>query len=316
MASYAIYNYQFEPNFEQARQCELEGMGVIRMSLEDAFEKKQELFGDLLMKDFKKVRPEDVIHFTYGKGSKEYIHRHLIPPTDNIAIMRVANRKMQTIVDEQLRDKRVEDYQNSIVIIDNRPGIQRILVENKKAAFRDVKQLANILQFTFNKYLRCYCLAIRLDHLQDSRHFWQYANDRRSFPLGFYRVSFKLPYPNLERLRKVYDRLFSKARESFDCRLDMDFVSPKGEVRLREDDAYQNEAIKWVMEDAGGEVNLYSNQSKRSPIVVGKNSYLTTSVSNSVIQRVVEDAVNDDMFGSAAFNEIKRTTKTGIDPDK
>ena len=314
MATFAIFNYQFDKIVEHARQGELEGMGTVLMSADEAFPQKQKIFGEMLNKDFKKEKSIDVIHFTNGHGPKEYIHRHLMPPTDGIVIMRVANRKTQTIVDENLREKQVDDYQNCIVMIDNRPGIQRMLIENKKTAFRDVKSLANILEYTFNRLLRQYSLVISLDHLQDSRQFWQYANDRRTYPQGFYRICFRLPYPNLERLRKVYDRLFSQAQKSFDSRLDMDFTNPNGQVRLDENDPYQKEAIKWFMEDAGGDVILYSNMAKKSPIVVGKNSFRAITVSNTTIQRVTEDAVNNDLFGSSALNEVKQKLKTGIDP--
>lgn len=314
MAIFAIYNYQFEKIVEHARQGEFEGMETVLMSADKAFPQKQKIFGEMLNKDFKKEKAIDVIHFTNGNGHKEYIHRHLMPPTDDIVIMRVANRKSQTIVDENLREKKVDDYQNCIVMIDNRPGIQRMLIENKKTAFRDVKSLANILEFTFNRLLRHYSLTISLDHLQDSRQFWQYANDRRTYPLGFYRICFKLPYPNLERLRKVYDRLFSQAQKSFDSRLNMDFTNPEGQVRLDENDPYQKEAIEWFMEEAGGDVILYSNMAKKRPIAVGKNSYRVITVSNITIQRVTEDAVNNDLFGSSALDEVKQKLKTGIDP--
>lgn len=314
MATYAIYNYQFDKIVEHARQGEFEGMETVLMSADEAFPKKQEIFGEILNRDFKKEKAIDVIHFTNGHGTKEYIHRHLIPPTDDIVIMRVANRKTQTIVDENLREKQVDDYQNCIVMIDNRPGIQRMLIENKKTAFSDVKSLANILEHTFNRLLRQYSLVISLDHLQDSRQFWQYANDRRTYPTGFYRICFKLPYPNLERLRKVYDRLFSQAQKSFDSRLNMDFTNPNGQVRLDENDPYQKEAIEWFMEEAGGDVILYSNMAKKRPIAVGKNSYRVITVSNTTIQRVTEDAVNNDLFGSSALDEVKQKLKTGIDP--
>lgn len=314
MATYAIYNYQFDKIVEHARQGEFEGMETVLMSADEAFPQKQEIFGEILNRDFKKEKAIDVIHFTNGHGTKEYIHRHLIPPTDDIVIMRVANRKTQTIVDENLREKQVDDYQNCIVMIDNRPGIQRMLIENKKTAFSDVKSLANILEHTFNRLLRQYSLVISLDHLQDSRQFWQYANDRRTYPTGFYRICFKLPYPNLERLRKVYDRLFSQAQKSFDSRLNMDFTNPNGQVRLDENDPYQKEAIEWFMEEAGGDVILYSNMAKKRPIAVGKNSYRVITVSNTTIQRVTEDAVNNDLFGSSALDEVKQKLKTGIDP--
>lgn len=314
MATFAIFNYQFDKIMEHARQGELKGMETVLMSADEAFPQKQKIFGEMLNKDFKKEKTIDVIHFTNGQGPKEYIHRHLMPPTDDIVIMRVANRKTQTIVDANLREKQVDDYQNCIVMIDNRPGIQRMLIENKKVAFRDVKSLANILEYTFNRLLRPYSLVISLDHLQNSRQFWQYAKDRHSYPKGFYRISFKLPYPNLERLRKVYDRLFSNAQKSFDSRLNMDFINPEGKVRLDENDPYQKEAIKWFMEEAGGNVTLYSNEAKKTPIHVGENSYRAITVSNTIIQKVTEDAVNNDLFGSSALDEVKRKLKTGIEP--
>ena len=315
MAQFAIFNYQFDKVMEQSRQYELEGMSSIVMTAADAFPIKQKLLGELLQKDFKKANAEDIIHFKNGLGPKEYIHRHLMPPTDDITMMRIANRKRQTIVDADLKEKQVEDYQNCIVVIDNRPGIQRILIENKKTAFSDVKQLAAILTFTFNQLLRRYSLKIRLDHLQDDRVFWQRVNDQRLYPKGFYKISFRLPYPNLERLKTVYDRLFNKARESFDTRIDMDFVAQDGgQVRLDENDPYQKETIEWLMKDAGADIRLFSNDSKKAAIPIGKDSYRVVTISNSTIQRVTEDAVNHDLFGSPALDEVKRTTKTGIDP--
>lgn len=317
MATYAIFNYQFDKIVKHAVQGEFAGMESVLMTADEAFPKRQELFGGILRKDYAKATPQDVIHFKNGHGQKEYIHRHLIPPTDDIVVMRIANRRTQTIVDLELREKRVDDYQNCIVMIDNRPGIQRIMIENKKAVFRDVKQLSGILTYTFNQLLLCYSLKIRLDHLQDKRTFWQYANDRRSFPTGFYKFSVHLPYPNLERLKKVYDRLFTKARESFDGRIDFDIVAPDGgQIKLNEKDTYQSEIVEWLMEDAGAEVKLYANTSKRASITVGKNSYRVIDVSDTIIRRATEESVNGDLFGSTALDEIKRKLKTGIDPDK
>ena len=314
MATYAIFNYQFDKIIERARQGEFEGIESVVMTADEAFPQRQNLFGEILSKDFKKEKTEDMIHFKNGYGPKEYIHRHLMPPTDDVVVMRVANRKTQTIVDVELREKQVDDYQNCIVMIDNRPGIQRIMIENKKVAFRDVKQVAGILTYTFNVLLSRYSLKIRLEHLQDKRMFWQYANDQRAYPTGFYKFRVRLPYPNLERLKKVYDRLFKKARESFDSRIDLDFVAPEGgQIRLDEKDAYQAEMIEWLMEEAGAELKLYANTAKQSPIPIGEQSYRVVTVSDKTIMRLMEDAVNNDLFGSAALDEVKQKLKTGID---
>lgn len=314
MASFAIFNYQFDKIIEHSRQLTIDGMNTVVMSAEEAFPQKQKILGELLDKDYNKATSNDVIHFKNEHGPKEYIHRHLMPPTDDMIIMRVANRKTQTVVDIELKEKKIEDYQNCIVIIDNREGIQRILIENKKTAFSDVKQVANILTYTFNQLLVSYSLKIRLDHLQNNRDFWQYVNDQRTHPNGFHKVCFHLPYPNLDRLKKTYDRLLNKARESFDTSIDMDFVAPDGgQVRLDENDAYQKKTIEWLMEDAGADIKLYSNSSKKTPIPVGKNSFRVVTISDTIFNRVSEDAAGGDLFGSTALDEVKRNTKTGIE---
>ena len=316
MGAYAIFNYQFDKILEHSRQYKLEGIDTVVMSAEEAFPKRQEIFGAMLEKDYAKVTSNDVIHFKNAQGLKEYIHRHLMKPTDDIVIMRVANTKPRTFTDSDWKVKRIEDFQNCIVIIDNRPGIQRILIENKKTAFRDVKQVERIMEHTFNKLLCRYSLKIRLEHLQDKRIFWQYAYDTLSYPKGFHRVSIRLPYPNLERLKKVYNRLFNQARESFDSRIDLDFVAPEGgQIRLNQNDSYQSELIGWLMEEAGADVKMFSNLAKKSPIHVGKNSYRVVSISDTTISRISEESHNGDLFGSSALDEVKSKLKTGIDSD-
>ena len=309
MANFAIFNYQFDKIIEQEKQYELECMSDVKMSADEAFTKKQEIFGRFLQQDYAKR----TIHFKNDHGPKEFIHRHLMKPVDNIVIMRIANRKTQKIVDENLKEKQVDDYQNCIVMIDNSEGIQRILIENRKQAFNDVKQVANIMTYTFNQLLRQYGLKIRLEHLKDDRVFWQFVKDKVSYPKGFHKVCFHLPYPNLERLKKTYDRLLNQARESFDSGIDLSFVASEGgQVRLDKKDSYQSETIGWLMNDAGADVTLYSNNAKKTPIYVGNNSYRTVTISDSVFK----DVDKDDLSGNRALDEVKNKLNTGIDHKK
>jgi len=314
MATFALFNYQFDKIIEHGRQSEMEGLESVVMTADEAFPKRQEIFGTILDKDYAKTSDSDVIHFKNGLGLKEYIHRHLIPPTDDMVVMRVANRKRQSYVDSNLKEKQVDDYQNCIVVIDNRPGIQRMLIEKKKAAFNDVKQVARIFEYTFNRLLHSYSLKIRLEHLQEQRAFWHYASDKLTYPNGFHRVSVRLPYPNLERLKRVYSRLFNQARESFDSSIDLDFVAPDGgHVRLDPNDPIQSDLIKWLMEDAGANIKLYSNSAKKIPIPVGENSFRLVEVRDLIFIRITEDFASGDLFGSTALDEVKRATKTGIE---
>lgn len=316
MASFAIYNYQFGKIIKRTREGRLFGKDALEMNAEEAFPQRQQIFGTLLEDDYSQEQETFKIKFINGRSDKEFIHKHLIPPTDDIFVLRVANVRKASYVNKDFNEDHIEDYQNCVVIIDNRPGIQRILIENKKRAFQDVKQVANIIAYTFNLLLQRFSLKLELMHLQNSKKFWQYVEDRRSYPTGFYRVSFHLPHLNLERLRKVYDSILNQSRESFNSDLDWSFKANEGgQIHFDQNDERQKTLISYMMEDVGSNnIRLYPNQNKRGAIVVGKDSFAAIGISESTIKRLQEDVRTGDLFGSAALNEIKIKTKTGIDP--
>ena len=175
--------------------------------------------------------------------------------------------------------------------------------------------MANILSYTFNQLLQQYSLKIELMHLQESKKFWAYVNDQRSFPTGFYKCTFHLPHLNLERLNKVYESVFRESRESFNSDLDWSFKANEGgRVRLDENDERQRALIEYMMEDVGSNnIKLYPNHDKRKAIIVGKDSFAAIGISETIIKRLEEDVRKGELFKSKALDEIKTKTKTRID---
>ena len=47
---------------------------------------------------------------------------------------------------------------------------------------------------------------------------------------------------------------------------------------------------------------------------MGRDSFFTVGVKESTIRRLAEEAVNRELFGSPALEEIKLKAETGIDP--
>ena len=314
MSSYAILNYQFAKIIKRTDETSLFPDEVMEMEADKAFPIRQEILDKIISQDFLK---EHIIQFhSQYSNEKVYLHRHVIPPTDGITIIRLANRHSTTIVTKELKERVEDDYQNCIVIIDNRPGIQRILIEIKKTAFSSVKQVEGILQHTLNRMLHRYSLYVELMHLQDPRAFWSLANDKRSYPNGFYKITFHLPHLNLERLRKVFDKVLVMSREVFDSDLEWSYKAQKGgKLRLDEKNPYQKGLIEWMMKEVGDEnIKIFSNDDKRKAIVVGRDSFFTVGVKESTIKRLAEEAVNRELFGSPALEEIRLKAETGIDP--
>lgn len=309
MAQFILYNYQFT-RIESRPEADLFGTMPIQMTAEEAFPQKQQILSALMMEDYK----ERKIKFSGRTRGRKYPHKYLMPPTDDIIILRIANPTKRSLINERFEKEERFDYPNCIVIIDNRPGIQRLAIEVKRSVFQGSWTLCNILQQTICELLKPYSLGIELMHLQESRTFWNYVYDRKTYPKGFHKIKFHLPYLNLERLHDKVELLFTEMRKSYNGKMDWEMTAPTGgELTISEEDELQRKQIKYMMEEVGGDtIELVPNDHKQKSIWVGRKSPQTMWVSNTTIDRLVEDAADNQLFGSPALDHIKIEMKKGI----
>ena len=66
MASFALFNFEFEPVQNKLRQAELKGMESVLMSASEAFPRKQEIFGDILLRGRSQRIYSSPSNATYG----------------------------------------------------------------------------------------------------------------------------------------------------------------------------------------------------------------------------------------------------------
>lgn len=139
--------------------------------------------------------------------------------------MRVANVTNVTITDEHLKSQKYADYRNCLVIIDNRPGIQRVAIEQKSKAFSHTKTVANIIEASFCKLLKSKLLKVKLSAVFGTNVFWNMLD---KYPNGFSKVTFHFPHLNLDRLTKAMDNYLKTAREDWDSDLSFTFGANEG----------------------------------------------------------------------------------------
>lgn len=314
MAQFQIYNYQFGQLLDNSSK-DLFGNDSVLMKAEKSFPIRQELLNQLIEEDYKNQENEKRIQFKYPGHIKEYNHRHIIKPIDGMIVMRIANKKRVTRIDKNFEKTNDDDYANCIVIIDNRPGIQRMAIEVKKSVFTSDTTLEKIISNTFNEKLRPYSLYIDLMHIQNPKDFWVYINDKRSYPTGFYKIKFHHPYLNLERLYKKFDKLTTELRKSYNAKLDWELTAQKGgSLDISENNEMQKAQIEYFMQDLGGNnLELIPNDNKKKSIKVGKGSYQYMFISDITFERLKEDAKDNSFYDSPALDQIKIDMKKGTD---
>ena len=310
MATFQLYNYQFG-KLGSDETPDIFGKKTLSDLAEENFPRRQQILDELLAQDYDKTKQ---IVFSNPSITKEYAHMHVMPPTDNICIMRIANRKTLSITTGTFEKKKEYDYANCIFIVDNRTGIQRIAIEQNRNVFKEVRTLASIFQQTLNRLLKPYGLHIELYNLQDSADFWRCANDKQEYPKGFCKVIFKLPHLNLERLTKKIDNIVTMARRSYDSGMTIEMTANNGGcLKLTETDSLQKDLVKYMADDLGGEsIILVPVENKRKKIYIGKQSQKTTDIPTAVFTQIAEDASGNNLFASDALDKVKQNTTLGI----
>ena len=317
MSLFSIYNYQFE-KYEVAVEPSLFKDYGIKIPASKSFPRRQEIFGQVLMDDYfanKEDKKDGRLNFV-GKRDKTkyYRHKHLMKPTDDLIVMRVANKRTITRETQDFTVKVEEDFPSCMVIIDNRPGIQRIAIEKKTRAFEDVRTVENILKETFSYYLRRYSLKFELYQMHEPRVFWNTVNDKKLYPNGFKKISFHLPHLNLERLTKVIDNYLTEVRRNYNSSLDWQLTANDGgRIRLDEKNPHQKAIIEGMTEHIGGNtITLHPIGKGMKPVHVGEKSFFVLSLDDAVVERLIEDMRHPNAFGSPALDKIKVMMKTKI----
>lgn len=136
MKFFALYNYMFEKcidtddifNDEERLQ-----------EVEENFARRQACFDDVLVDDYTKTHR---IHFTNARGT-QYLHHFLLEPfkEEGVYVLRILKNCRGTRHDENFKSISFDDYRSCIIIIDNRPGVQAIAIENSTSAFQSLKTI-------------------------------------------------------------------------------------------------------------------------------------------------------------------------------
>lgn len=293
--NFAIYNYNFLRIIEPNKQLQMEFPEWQVVDVEESFNNRQFLLGDILLSDY-----NTPYQFENAK-KKKYWHVQVVKPQDEVYVMRVANVTNVTITDEHLKSKNYADYRNCLVIIDNRPGIQRIAIERKTKAFSDTKTVAGILEASLCKLLRQKLLKVKLTAVYGTNVFWTTLND---YPDGFRKVRFHFPHLNLERLTKVMDKYLKTAREDWDSDLDFSFGANEGGVVKIDSNNERQRALVEGASGGGVWIEMYP-KGKRRPVFCGKNQFVVMGVDSKVFEELVSNEQVIPEVGQSAMDKVK-----------
>ena len=304
MAKFVIYNYRFEPNLKDDLQLQIKFPDYVNINAKESFEKRQEIFGNILLDDCCGKDNNKAIDFTYKR--KPYFHEFITQPVDDIFVMRMSNKRTAYLTGRDFVTLAHDNYPYCIVVIDNRPGIQRILIEQKVKAFDSVSTVANIMQTTFNKLLKYWKLTISLDAIYRTSEF---KNTVKLWPNGFRKIILHLPHKNLDRVMDSFEQSLTDVREDWNTAMDISFIAPKGgNVPIDLNNKRQMALMDLGATIGGSSIEMIPTGKSQPSVWCGKGKFVTEGIDDGIFNDLGKGSV--EMFEEDnAINKLKLALK-------
>lgn len=240
MLQFDIYTYQFtplvgDPSADPALFNDLP-------SAEEVMAGKQIVFQNLF---------NDDVDLVFQVGDQIFRHQKLLN-CNGITVLRLANNK-QLVQEENFLVRRLVNQPSSLIVIDNRGNCQNIAIQKNPTAFSSTRQVAAILQTTFNSLLNPHFLSVEIRRRLEQNSFWQIV-DR--YPEGIKSIRFEFSYPNLPRVSDNVHALFTEMAKEFGANSKYELNAIQGQrLNLSRDNSFLNGLIK-ASSDSGHEVKI------------------------------------------------------------
>lgn len=243
MARFVVYTYQFSPITNvQVR------IGEEFLSMQERMNRKQEFLQYILDRLI-----NEQLHLRYR--NREYNHLPCMNER-GIVILKLANN-VNTFIERDFRRERWLNHPSCFVLVDNRPDIQHILIEDKAGAFTSTDVVTRILSSFFAERLEEFGLEINITKAYQAREFW---DTLRQYPQGIQMVRFQMSYPNLPQVwRNVGDMIRESSIATNSHKTSIEFHSPKGELLTLNEDNNSIEGLVNASAEGGMPIVLKIN---------------------------------------------------------
>lgn len=193
MAAFIVHTYQFSPIFSDTPSLFSED----RKDATSIWENKQKVFSEVF----------DNVVFKYRNST--YDHETIYNEND-IIVIKIANNKSIT-QENSFITKKLDHHPSCVIIFDNRKDVQNVYIEDNTYSFSDTSVVANILQSSFNLYLKNFGLSVVVNKRFKTQEFWQYVS---SVNEGITMLRFCYLYPNLPRVQEKIDEALARTSGS------------------------------------------------------------------------------------------------------
>lgn len=136
----------------------------------------------------------EVEEFKHAYGE---ITHQILAEEDDVIVMRFGVNRSLKRERKDFTEEVLDNWPNSIVVINNKPNVQKIAIEIEPKAFQHVETVITIIQETLNEHLEKYHLHTSFNPLFDKSEFWEVV---RNHPQTITEAEFRMVSPNMSNI--------------------------------------------------------------------------------------------------------------------
>lgn len=211
---------------------------------EDLVSKKNKIFHDV-------VNSKSIL--MQGR-SADYIYK-VLSVEPNYFLLRIARKKDINIDREDFSEETVVSYPNVLILVDNRPNKQQLIIQMNYKAFDSTEAVANILEKNFNRYLHRYQLSFYLKPITEKQEFWELT---KKYENRITQVAFEIIKPNMANISKNLSedlKSLQKETNSHKTKIELNSTQDSRLENLNERNSELSGLVEYASE-GGGEVTV------------------------------------------------------------
>jgi len=274
--AFHYYRYQIVPT-SNSIQTTVDDYSI--KGYEDLISKKNKIFKDI-------INSKSIL--MQGR-SADYVYK-VLSVEANYFLLRIASKKDINIDKEDFSEETVVSYPNVLILIDNRPSKQEIIIQMNYKAFDNTDIAANILERNFNRYLHRYQLSFYLKPITEQQEFWDLTT---RYEDRITQIAFDIIKPNMANISKnLSDDLKSlqKQTNSHKTKLELNAAQQSNLENLNSGNNDLAGLVEYAS-DGGGEITIKVKGIRRK--IHTNKQVVTESIDEIAIKGVNADRLKD-----------------------
>lgn len=188
-------------------------------------------------------------NFRFNSSSTN-IKSKLLFQKGDMYYFKISTKRTAHLYNEDFTEKKLDNYPNIIVAINNDPNVQKIAIQSSSTPFKDAETVRRFIIESVDTKIKSHSLSFYLEPIYDKQDFWHFV---RKYPNQITQLNFSFISPNLANISKNLTIDLKQAYEDTNMhKAKFEMKAEEGSVlQITENGKFVNGLVSYIA-DGGG----------------------------------------------------------------